>query len=52
MRQLIDCVLIHHAARGTRVLLRHPINRSAPDRDLRAPATPGSGAHPLSEAAR
>jgi serine/threonine-protein kinase RsbW len=52
LRQLIDCVLIHHDARGTRVLLRHPINRPAPDHDLRAPATPGSGAHPLSEAAR
>jgi serine/threonine-protein kinase RsbW len=32
MRQLIDCVLIHHDARGTSVLLRHPINRPAPDR--------------------
>ena len=32
MRRLIDCVLIHHDDRGTNVLLRHPINRPAPDR--------------------
>jgi hypothetical protein len=32
MRRLIDCVLIHHDHRGTNVLLRHPVDRPAPDR--------------------
>jgi anti-sigma regulatory factor (Ser/Thr protein kinase) len=32
MRQLIDCVLIHHDAHGTKVLLRHPMTEPAPDR--------------------
>jgi serine/threonine-protein kinase RsbW len=32
MRRLIDCVLIRHAARGTKVLLRHPMSDPAPDR--------------------
>ena len=31
MRRLIDCVLIHHDSRGTKVLLRHPIAGPAPD---------------------
>jgi serine/threonine-protein kinase RsbW len=31
MRQLIDCVLIHHDHRGTDVLLRHPMGQPAPD---------------------
>jgi anti-sigma regulatory factor (Ser/Thr protein kinase) len=48
MRRLIDCVLIHHDHRGTNVLLRHPVNRPAPDRSPEP--SPGSavratGAH-------
>jgi anti-sigma regulatory factor (Ser/Thr protein kinase) len=31
MRQFIDCVLIHHDAHGTKVLLRHPMGEPAPD---------------------
>ena len=31
MRQFIDCVLIHHDAHGTKVLLRHPMTDPAPD---------------------
>jgi anti-sigma regulatory factor (Ser/Thr protein kinase) len=37
MRQLIDCVLIHHDSRGTKVLLRHPMAEPAPDRTSLAP---------------
>jgi hypothetical protein len=32
MRRLVDCVLIRHDARGTKVLLRHPMSDPAPDR--------------------
>ncbi len=32
MRRLVDCVLIRHDARGTKVLLRHPMSEPAPDR--------------------
>jgi serine/threonine-protein kinase RsbW len=39
MRQLIDCVLIHHDSHGTKVLLRHPMSEPAPDR------TPSAGRH-------
>jgi serine/threonine-protein kinase RsbW len=37
MRQLIDCVLIHHDSRGTKVLLHHPMAEPAPDRTSLAP---------------
>jgi serine/threonine-protein kinase RsbW len=39
MRQLVDCVLIRHDSRGTKVLLRHPMAEPAPDR------TPSTGRH-------
>lgn len=51
MSRLIDCVLIHHDARGTRVLLRHPINQPAPDR-YPPVAFPTPRAHHLPEVAR
>ena len=48
MRRLIDCVLIHHDHRGTNVMLRHPLDRPAPDRrpdpSLEVPGR-SSGAH-------
>ena len=50
MRRLIDCVLIHHDHRGTNVLLRHPVNRPAPDRSPELAsdsACRGTGAHRL-----
>jgi serine/threonine-protein kinase RsbW len=48
MRRLIDCVLIHHDSRGTKVLLRHPMAEPAPDhiptqRQQRSYRTPTHG---------
>jgi len=48
MRRLIDCVLIQHDHRGTDVLLRHPVDRPAPDRAQEPAAGPrrrAAGAH-------
>lgn len=46
MRRLIDTVLIHHDRHGTNVLLRHPMDRPAPDRSAGLPgADRAGGAH-------
>lgn len=45
MRRLIDCVLIHHDPRGTNVLLRHPVDRPAPDRSPDMTRSHTTGAH-------